>query len=263
MSIVAGVDFGTLSVRIALFDKERGKLASASAEYPLKRSATNPDFAMQSHADQMDAMGRAMQKALQQSGGDGQQVAAMALDTTGASVIIVGERLKPLGNVVNAIGTFTCIFGLSAEERLVPGVCGVLPGSVVPQCVGIEAGGSAVGDVFGAIVTRAGKSVQEVPLGDVMSLGSGIFAFLETGDFASIEEAQDALCPEFQVFAPQPEQVRQYERMFPLFRTLYFALGSRDAAAVSVGQVLPELRALQQEAQRSLHLRSENASATL
>ena len=39
-----------------------------------------------------------------------------------------------------------------------------------------------------------------VPEGDVTSLGSVIFAFLAAGDFASVEEAQDALCPEYRVF---------------------------------------------------------------
>src|ERR1035441_10818490 len=42
VSVVAGVDFGTLSVRISIFDKERGKLGSATAEYPLHSSPSDP-----------------------------------------------------------------------------------------------------------------------------------------------------------------------------------------------------------------------------
>ena len=42
VSVVAGVDFGTLSVRISIFDKVRGKLGSAVAEYPLHSSASDP-----------------------------------------------------------------------------------------------------------------------------------------------------------------------------------------------------------------------------
>ncbi len=38
-----------------------------------------------------------------------------------------------LGDVVNVIGTSTCIIGLSDKASLVPGVCGVVPGSVDPQ----------------------------------------------------------------------------------------------------------------------------------
>ena len=71
----------------------------------------------------------------------------------------VGANIR-LGDVVNVIGTSTCIIGLSGQQALVPGVCGVVPGSVYPDKVGIEAGLSAVGDVFGAIAARAGRTVQ-------------------------------------------------------------------------------------------------------
>ena len=42
MAIVAGVDFGTLSVRVSIVDSERGILASAVAEYPLHRKLKIP-----------------------------------------------------------------------------------------------------------------------------------------------------------------------------------------------------------------------------
>ena len=64
MSIVAGVDFGTLSVRVSLFDKKEGRLASGVAEYPLNRVVHDPNFATQSHAAQMNALESAMRKAL-------------------------------------------------------------------------------------------------------------------------------------------------------------------------------------------------------
>ena len=54
MPIVAGVDFGTLSVRVTLLDSKRGRLGTASAEYPLHRRREDPDFATQSHFDQME-----------------------------------------------------------------------------------------------------------------------------------------------------------------------------------------------------------------
>ena len=53
MSIVAGVDFGTLSVRVSIFDSERGRLGAGVAEYPLLRKKEDPDHATQSHADHM------------------------------------------------------------------------------------------------------------------------------------------------------------------------------------------------------------------
>ena len=330
MSVVAGVDFGTLSVRISIFDKLRGKLGSAVAEYPLHSSPADPQLKTQSHDDQMSALARAMREAIKVSGIDGREIKSIALDTTGSSVIPVGENLVPLseyylwcdhraageaaeitraahkfgfegiawcggvyssewgwskllhwlrhnpelrpkfvtalehcdmvaatlcgitdpaevprsicamghkwmwnprwrglppeeflvsidpllagvrnkisgryatsdkiaghlsakwaaalgltpgipiptgafdahwdalganirlGDVVNVIGTSTCIIGLSDQQTLVPGVCGVVPGSVDPAHVGIEAGMSAVGDVFAAIARRAGTSV--------------------------------------------------------------------------------------------------------
>ena len=53
MAIVAGVDFGTLSVRVSIVDSVRGLLASAVSEYPLHRKREDPDFATQSHDDHM------------------------------------------------------------------------------------------------------------------------------------------------------------------------------------------------------------------
>jgi len=47
----------------------------------------------------------------------------------------------------------------------VPGVCGVVQGSVHPQRTGIEAGLSAVGDIFSAIATRAGTDVKTLSAG--------------------------------------------------------------------------------------------------
>ncbi len=47
MSLVIGVDFGTLSVRVSVFDHEAGRLGSGTASYPLKRKKEDPDFATQ------------------------------------------------------------------------------------------------------------------------------------------------------------------------------------------------------------------------
>jgi L-ribulokinase len=251
-----------------------------------------------------------------------------------------------LGDVVNVIGTSTCIIGLSDRAELVPGVCGVVPGSVDPRLTGIEAGLSAVGDIFEAIARRAGSSLTElsrelnsyragqtgllrmswdngdrtvlvnpelggvtlgwhltntaadelfaaiegtalhtrvilermeehgvavrriingggvpqrnellnqvyanvlnkpilVPQGNVTSLGSAILAFLAAKAFPSIQEAQDALCPAHRVFTPEPESTAVYNELYAFYRRLYFALGSRKAKPVAIGDVLPELR---------------------
>lgn len=257
----------------------------------------------------------------------------------------IGAGVK-LGDVVNVIGTSTCIIGLSDHTTLVPGVCGVVPGSVDPKLTGIEAGLSAVGDIFEAIARRAGSSVAAlsdelasycagqtgllrmswdngdrtvlvnpelggvtfgwnltstaadelfaaiegtalhtrvildrmeehgvkvrriingggipqrndvlnqiyanalgkpilVPQGNVTSLGSAIFAFLAAKAFPSIEAAQNALCPSHRIFTPEPRSAAVYDKLYELYRRLYFALGSRKSAPAAIGDVLPDLR---------------------
>ena len=336
MSIVAGVDFGTLSVRVSIFDSARGRLGAGVAEYPLLRKRDDPDHATQRHADHMLALAKAMHRAIETAEIDGRTIDAIALDTTGSSVIPVDARLEPiddyylwcdhrawqeaaeitaaareqnlraidwcggtyssewgfakllhwlrnnpqkrdrfqtafehcdmatavlcgisdaaqaprsicamghkwmwnaglgglpseeflsrvdpllggvrakldgcyvtsdkiaghltptwaeklglrpgipipvgaidahwdaisagvrLGDVVNVVGTSTCIMAISENPALIPGVCGVVPGSVHPKYAGIEAGLSATGDIFDAIARRANTTVAELSRG--------------------------------------------------------------------------------------------------
>jgi L-ribulokinase len=333
MAIVAGVDFGTLTVRVSIFDSTLGRLGAGVAEYPLYRRREDPDNAVQSHADHMRALAEASRKAIAEAGIDGQAIDALALDTTGSSVIPVDANLEPLddyylwcdhrawkeaaeitmaaheqgleaiewcggiyssewgfakllhwlrhnpgkrarfatalehcdmvaavlcgihdpaavprsvcamghkwmwnaalgglppekfltsidpllagvreklagryetsdkiaghltaewaeklgmragipipvgafdahwdaigagvklGDVVNVVGTSTCIIGISDKAQLVPGVCGVVQGSVDPRRTGIEAGLSATGDIFEAISRRARTLIPEL-----------------------------------------------------------------------------------------------------
>src|SRR5579863_1838890 len=96
MAIVAGVDFGTLSVRVTVVDSQRGPIGTASAPYPLHRRREDPDVATQSHGDQMAALSSATREALRVAGVDPRAVASIALDTTGSSVVPVGKNLQPL-----------------------------------------------------------------------------------------------------------------------------------------------------------------------
>jgi L-ribulokinase len=96
MAVVAGVDFGTASVRVSIVDSEKGTIGSGVAEYPVHRSKTDPDFATQSHADHMNALVNATHVALKEAGVHGDEVKAIALDTTGSTVIPVGQNLEPL-----------------------------------------------------------------------------------------------------------------------------------------------------------------------
>jgi L-ribulokinase len=337
MAIVAGIDFGTLNVRVTLLDSDRGRLGTAVADYPLHRRREDPDYATQSHTDQMNALVKATRDVLAQTNVRGEDVVAMALDTTGSSVVVVDEALQPVdeyylwcdhrahreaqeitakahamkleaidwcggvyshewgwakllhwlrnadetkrakfatalehcdmvaatltgirrpcdlkrsvcamghkwmwnpkwgglpseeflvavdpllkgartkmggdyltsdhiygglakewaeklglrpgipipvgafdahwdalgagckeGDVVNVVGTSTCIIAMAQKTELIPGVCGVVPGSVDPKLTGIEAGLSAVGDIFEAIARRAGTNVKQLAQG--------------------------------------------------------------------------------------------------
>ena len=62
----------------------------------------------------------------------------------------VGSGVAP-GKLVKIIGTSTCDVAVwPSDEPLadIPGVCGIVDGSVLPGYYGIEAGQSAVGDIF-------------------------------------------------------------------------------------------------------------------
>ena len=66
----------------------------------------------------------------------------------------VGSGVAP-GTLVKIIGTSTCDIAIAANRtRLadIPGLCGIVDGSVLPGYFGLEAGQSAVGDLFNWLV---------------------------------------------------------------------------------------------------------------
>jgi L-ribulokinase len=55
------------------------------------------------------------------------------------------------GTLVKVIGTSTCdcaVLKVNGRVPEIPGICGVVPGSILPGLLGVEAGQSAVGDIF-------------------------------------------------------------------------------------------------------------------
>jgi L-ribulokinase len=78
---------------------------------------------------------------------EGIPVAAGAFD---CHLGAVGCGIKP-GTMVKVIGTSTCdlaVLPMDHDLADIPGVCGVVPESVLPNNYGVEAGQSAVGDIF-------------------------------------------------------------------------------------------------------------------
>ena len=52
------------------------------------------------------------------------------------------------GVLVKVIGTSTCDCTVVKKSADIPGICGIVPGSILPGYNGVEAGQSAVGDIF-------------------------------------------------------------------------------------------------------------------
>jgi L-ribulokinase len=66
----------------------------------------------------------------------------------------VGSGIQP-GALVKIIGTSTCDMMIAPSNRKladIPGLCGIVDGSILPGYFGLEAGQSAVGDIFNWLV---------------------------------------------------------------------------------------------------------------
>ncbi|HKD46076.1 MAG TPA: FGGY family carbohydrate kinase, partial [Rhizomicrobium sp.] len=98
MTIVAGVDFGTESVRVSILHSERGRLGFGTAPYPVLRRRDDADFAAQRHEDHCRALEAAFAAALSAASINGVEVRALAVDTTGSTVVAVDENLRPLSD---------------------------------------------------------------------------------------------------------------------------------------------------------------------
>lgn len=77
----------------------------------------------------------------------GTPVAVGAID---AHLGAVGAGIKP-GSLVKILGTSSCDMMIHPNNKKladIPGLCGIVDGSIVPGYFGLEAGQSAVGDIF-------------------------------------------------------------------------------------------------------------------
>lgn len=75
----------------------------------------------------------------------------------------VGAGIKP-GTLVKTIGTSTCdlmVVPVGEELADIPGLCGIVNGSILPGYYGLEAGQSAVGDIFNWFVNYLKASTHD------------------------------------------------------------------------------------------------------
>jgi L-ribulokinase len=89
---------------------------------------------------------------------------AVAVGAFDAHFGAVASGAKP-GVLVKIIGTSTCdcmVHPLDEPLADVPGLCGIVRGSVLPDCYGLEAGQSAVGDIFNWFSRFSGRSHEEL-----------------------------------------------------------------------------------------------------
>lgn len=100
---------------------------------------------------------------------------AIGIANVDAHVAVPAVGITEAGKMLMIIGTSTCDILLGTEEKIVPGMCGVVEDGVMPGFYGYEAGQSCVGDHFEWFVEQClPKYVYE----EANNAGTGIHQYL-------------------------------------------------------------------------------------
>jgi L-ribulokinase len=86
----------------------------------------------------------------------------------------VGSGIAP-GTLVKIIGTSTCdmmVAPVGQKLADIPGLCGIVPGSILPGYYGLEAGQSAVGDIFNWLVNYLQPGGKEAGSHEALTAGA-------------------------------------------------------------------------------------------
>ena len=95
----------------------------------------------------------------------------------------VGSGIAP-GVLVKILGTSACdmiVVPLGEKLADIPGLCGIVPGSILPGCYGLEAGQSAVGDIFNWFVNYIQPLGKKVGSHEALSAAAAKMAPGESG----------------------------------------------------------------------------------
>ncbi|HEY65472.1 MAG TPA: ribulokinase [Caldilineae bacterium] len=86
---------------------------------------------------------------------------AVAVGNVDAHVSVPAATVTEPGRMVIIMGTSNCHMVLGTEEKMVPGMCGVVEDGIIPGYFGFEAGQSCVGDHFAWFVENCVPAAYE------------------------------------------------------------------------------------------------------
>jgi L-ribulokinase len=79
---------------------------------------------------------------------------AVAVAHTDACVVPAAIGVSKAGQMVMSVGTSICHLLLGNEDKIVPGICGVVQDGTLPGFISYEAGQASVGDIFNWFVQK-------------------------------------------------------------------------------------------------------------